>query len=160
MKIVFHISPHPEHVEATFALAGALARRGDDVTYTVIEDLRPIVLARGFRCAVIHRHAVPGGTLAALERLPAGEPREWARVALGDRIAGDYFQGAIEAVLEHLDPALVIAAVPTFSPIQFAAPRLGIPCMQLSMSFSRRLDARPPLTSELAPDAPSLVSAA
>ena len=156
MRIVFHLSPEPGHLDATVPLARALARRGHDIVYTAIEDVRPAVEALGFRAAPIHRRAVPRGTLTRLARAPSDEARDWAQVELGARIADDYARGAIEATIQALDPALVIADVATFSPIQFALHRLGVPCLQLSISLSQRHDELPPLTSSLTPDVPPL----
>lgn len=156
MRIVFHLSPEPGHLAATVPLARALARRGHDIVYTAIEDVRPEIEALGFRAAPIHHRAVPRGTRSALARAPSDEARDWAAVELGARIADDYFRGAIEAIVQPLDPAIVIADVATFSPIQFALHRLGVPCLQLSISLSQRHDELPPLTSSLTPDAPPL----
>jgi zeaxanthin glucosyltransferase len=155
MRILFHMSPDVDHLEATFPFARALASRGHEVVYTAALDLQAAIEARGMRCAPIHRDIFPRGAFAERERLHSGE-RHQAWLDAGNRVADEYFRGRIEAFVRELDPDIIIADVIAFSPIQFVAHRLGLPCLQLSISLPQRIDNLPPLTTALRPDASPL----
>ena len=160
MKILFHMLPEPGHLNPTFPVARALARRGHDIVYTSLLDLCPAIEARGFPCVPVHTAILRRGRLAEIDQLATPEDRDAAWIQIRERISDEYFDGTIEALVREIDPVVIAADVILLSPIQLVAHRLGIPWVQLSTSLSQHLDQLPPLSSAALPGAGSLELAA
>jgi UDP:flavonoid glycosyltransferase YjiC (YdhE family) len=134
----------PEHLDATFGLARALAARGHHVAYGVIADLAAAAVARGYRAVVLHAEAAPAGTLAALAAAPTREARDLAELELALAIADDYFTGGVEAALAELAPAVAVVDAASTSPLGFALHRAGVPCLPLATTARFGRPAEPP----------------
>src|SRR4051794_27370648 len=118
MRILFHVLPEPGHLNPTFPLARRLAERGHEIIYTSVLDLQSTIEARGFRCISLHRDIVPRGRLAEIDQLWTEEERTRAWIQIRDRMGDEYFDGTVEAEIQALDPALVVADVIMLSPLQ------------------------------------------
>jgi zeaxanthin glucosyltransferase len=158
MKVLINMIPEPGHINPTVPLARALAARGHEVVYSSFLDLKPRIEAHGFRCLPIHCDIVPRGLLPFLDELVTNEERDYVWGTIRDRVHEEYFDVApVSECLAAERPDIVLTDVVPVSPMQFAAHRLGLPCLQLCTSLPQWYDAAlPPLTSALLPGAPPL----
>lgn len=152
MRILLHF---PDVPGATLAgLARQLLARGHVVGYSVLgpEGLHPP------GCIPLHMHPRWRlGELLDARRATADEPeRDWLRLEIEARVACDFFDGEMLDCVRAFGPDLIVADSSLFSPLQFVAHALRVPCLQLSLTFARRWSELPPLTCDAPLDAAPL----
>lgn len=146
--------PEAGHLNPSFPLAKALKARGHEVVYTSLPDLEDSVRHQGFGFRALHADQVPPGRLPEIDQFTTESDRDLAWDQIRDCISEDYFDGRTlkQAVLE-IEPDIILADIVSASPMQYIAHALGLPCLQLSTSFSQRFDELPPLLSPCLPNA-------
>src|SRR5688572_15651399 len=147
MRILLHASSIDSRSDVVRRLARTLRSHDHEVWLTASGDTPDRLDADRFLSLRIHE-PFDLGSLSGL----ADEDR----VELSERIADDYFSGAVSAAVHALEPDLIIADRAASSPLSFVAHELGIPCLQLCASFSERIDALPPINCALLPSASRL----
>jgi zeaxanthin glucosyltransferase len=159
LRVAIYVVPEQGHLNPTFPLARALARRGHEVVYLTTFGMEALVASRGFRCVVVHRDSCPRGTFAELQRL-APALRQAAEGGFHRARYRDFVVGKMDRPVQDLEPDVIVAdIVPGL--MVLLAHRLGIPVVPLStMVAVLRQDERPPLNCALPPSASPLELAA
>jgi len=154
MKVLLHF---PDvNAASTSMLARALIERGHHVVYSAIDDEDGAGCPPGATRMLVHARWPMRKLLARLRDAADAAERDWLRLEIDAFIARDYFDGDTMERVKAAAPDIIVADSALLSPLQFVARALRVPCVQLSLTFSRRWSAGPPFNSSLRMTAPAL----
>jgi zeaxanthin glucosyltransferase len=154
MKVLLHFPD--ASLQVTSMLARAFIERGHEVVCTSIDDDDAIGLPADATRLPIHTRWPMRSLLTRMRDAATESERDWLRLEFDAFVARDYFEGEMAERVRGVAPDLIVADPALVSPLQFVAHELRVPCVQLSLTFSRRFAAGPPVNSSLSPCSTSL----
>ena len=156
-KLLFKIWSAVSHYNATFALARSLQRRGHEVVYAGVEELRASVEPEGFAFVVheetgtfnpfLGRHTPPTGSVWSRVKALARFRRPNGRTRTPESAAATFLN-----VVEEIRPdAILLDAHYTRHALELLRRRLNFAVLSTKVCLDRT-PGLPPIQSSLVPD--------